>query len=157
MTSLRPIFREDVCWEPQGVTYSRAARPRYGTYHPCVPAAIADLALDLPPSVLAGAESASREIARFDAELGGEIAPFASVLLRSESAASSQIENLTASARAIGEAELSGGKAKRNAEMIVANTAAMQAAVDLSDTVDADAIRAVHRALMVNDPRHTPG
>jgi Fic family protein len=122
-----------------------------------VPATIVDLVLELPASVLAEAESASREIARFDAELGGEIAPFAAVLLRSESAASSQIENLTASARAIGEAELPGGKAKRNAEMVVANTAAMQAAVALSDTVDADAIRAMHRALMVNELRHTPG
>ena len=79
------------------------------------------------------------------------------MLLRSESAASSQIENLTASARAIGEAELPGAKAKRNAAMVVANTAAMHAAVALSDTVDADAIRAMHRALMVNEPRHTPG
>ncbi|ORB52364.1 hypothetical protein BST42_15550 [Mycolicibacterium rhodesiae] len=51
--------------------------------------------------MLADAESASREVARFDAELGSDIAPFASVLLRSESAAGSQIENLTASARAI--------------------------------------------------------
>ncbi len=57
-----------------------------------LPASIADLALDLAPTVLAGAELASREVVRFDAELGGEIAPFASVLLRSESAASSQIE-----------------------------------------------------------------
>lgn len=104
------------------VTYAGAARPRYGAYHPSVPACIADLALEISPSVLADAEEASREIARFDAELGGEIAPFASVLLRSESAASSQIENFTASARAIGEAELPGGNAKRNAEMIVANT-----------------------------------
>nr|WP_234818024.1 Fic family protein [Mycolicibacterium sphagni] len=122
-----------------------------------MPASIADLVLELPARVLADAESASREIARFDAELGGEIAPFAAVLLRSESAASSQIENLTATARAIGEAELPGGKARRNAEMIVANTAAMKAAVALSDTVDADAILAMHRAVMINDPRHTPG
>ena len=157
MTSLRPIAYEDVRWEPQGGRHASQARARYGNYHPAVPASIADLALDLSPSVLADAESASREIARFDAELGGEIAPFASVLLRSESAASSQIENLTASARAIGEAELPGGKAKRNAEVIVANTAAIQAAVALSDTVDADAILAMHRALMVNEPRHTPG
>ena len=92
-----------------------------------------------------------------DAELGGEIAPFATVLLQSESAASSQIENLTATARAIAEAELPGGKARRNAEMIVANTAAMKAAVALSDAVDADAILAMHRALMINDPRHTHG
>ena len=50
-----------------------------------------------------------------------------------------------------------GGKAKRNAAMVVANTAAMHAAVTFSDTVDAGAIQAMHRALMVNEPRHTPG
>ena len=157
MTSLRPIAYEDVRWEPKGRRYAGGAPPKYGTYHPAVPARIADLVLDLPSSVLADAEAAGREIARFDAELGGEIAPFAALLLRSESAASSQIENLTASARAIGEAELPGAKAKRNAAMVVANTAAMHTAVALSDTVDADAIRAMHRALMVNEPRPTPG
>lgn len=61
---------------------------------------------------------------------------FHPVLPAAESAASSQIENLTASARAIAEAELPGAKAKRNAEMIVANTAAMQAALTFSDAVD---------------------
>ncbi|MCV7386202.1 Fic family protein [Mycolicibacter longobardus] len=157
MTSLRPVIYEDVRWEPQGVRYASTALPKYGTYHPAMPADIADLTLDLPPAVLAEAETASHEITRFDAELGREIAPFASVLLRSESAASSQIENLTASSRAIAEAELSGGSTKRNAEMIVANTAAMQAAIALSDTVDAAAILAMHRALMHREPRHTPG
>ena len=157
MTSLRPIAYEKVRWEPQGVRHASTALPKYGTYHPALPAAIADLDLDLPPSVVAEAEAASHAITRFDAELGGEIAPFAAVLLRSESAASSQIENLTASARAIAEAELPGVRAKRNAEMIVANTIGMQAAVALSDTVNADAILTMHRALMAIDHRHTPG
>jgi Fic family protein len=157
VTSLSPVTYENVRWEPQGRRYASEVLPKYGSYRPAVPAAVADLDLELPASVLADAESASREIARFDVELGGEIAPFAAVLLRSESAASSQIENLTASARAIGEAELPGGKCERNAQMVVANTAAMQAALALSDSVDADAVRAMHRALMVNDPRHTPG
>jgi Fic family protein len=97
--------------------------------------------------VLAEAEDASNEIARFDAEMGGEIAPFAAVLLRSESAASSQIEDLTASARAIAEAEL-GGTNRHNAAQIVANTRAMEAAIALSDRLDADAILAMHRALL---------
>jgi len=157
MTSLRPVSYEDVRWEPQGSRYASASPPKYGTYHSALPASIADLVLNLPPSVFAAAEAASHEITRFDAELGSEIAPFAAVLLRSESAASSQIENLTASARAIAEAELSGVKAKRNAQMIVANTAAMQAAVALSEAVDADAILTMHRVLMKNEPRHTPG
>lgn len=156
MASLRPITYETVRWEPQQGRPAGAGRA-FGTYHPAVPATIAGLNLDLPAAVLAEAESASREITRFDAELGGEVAPFAAVLLRSESAASSQIENLTASARAIAEAELPGVAAKRNAEMIVANTAAMQAALSLSDSVDAAAILAMHRALMATQPRHTPG
>lgn len=157
MTSLRPVTYDDARWEPQGKRYASRSLPKYGTYHPAVPADIADLALDLPPNVLAEAEHASYALTRFDAELGSEIAPFAAVLLRSESAASSQIENLTASARAIAEAEMPGGKAKPNAALIVANTAAMHAAVALSDTVDAQAILAMHRALMANEPRHAPG
>lgn len=156
MATLRPITYETVRWEPQQGRPAGAGRA-FGTYHPAVPATIAGLNLDLPAAVLAEAESASREITRFDAELGGEVAPFAAVLLRSESAASSQIENLTASARAIAEAELPGVAAERNAEMIVANTAAMQAALSLSDNVDAAAILAMHRALMATQPRHTPG
>ncbi|WP_422748706.1 hypothetical protein ACN27E_10135 [Mycobacterium sp. WMMD1722] len=81
--------------------------------------------------MLADAEETSIEITRFDAELGDEIAPFAAVLLRSESAASSNIENLTASARAIAEAEALGYTSRRDATLIVSNTEAMKAAVAL--------------------------
>lgn len=109
------------------------------------------------PPCIHFAEAASREITRFDAELGGEIAPLAALLLRSESAASSQIENLSASARAIAEEELIGGTGKRNAADIVANTAAMKAALERSGTVNAAAILAMHAALMAHQPRHTPG
>jgi hypothetical protein len=76
----------------------RAALRQAGEYQAAIPAQIADLEVSLPSGVLADAEEAGQEIARFDTELGGEITPFASVLLRSESAASSKIENLTATA-----------------------------------------------------------
>src|SRR6266545_2221803 len=92
----------------------------------------------------------SIEIAQFDAEMGTDIAPFASILLRSESAASSRIERLTASAKAIGLAEL-GDRDRQNASEIVANTHAMQAAVDLASRLDAEAILAMHQALMHPD------
>src|SRR6185312_15901147 len=111
--------------QPEPGTASRSQRLRHrGPYKAAIPLEIADRRLDLPGDVQSVAEDASHEIARFDADLGGEIAPFGTVLLRSESAASSQIEQLTASARAIAEAEIPGGTAKRNAESIVANTAA---------------------------------
>ena len=127
----------------------RQLRRIQGPYEAAVVPEIAARNLALPTEVLTVAEEAANEVARFDADLGGEIAPFAAVLLRSESAASSQIENLTASARAIAEAEL-GVTGKRNAVQIVANTRAMDAALALADRLDAASILAMHHALMVD-------
>lgn len=125
-----------------------------GPYQAAVPALIHDRAVSLPTDVLAYAEEAAVAVARFDTGMGGDIAPFAAVLLRSESAASSQIEHLTASARAIAEAEL-GASFRRNAREIVANTRAMEAAIGLSEQLDTDAILTMHRALMADlDPAH---
>lgn len=131
-----------------GLADLRAAQRQAGVYEAAIPAAIADLEVALPAGVMADADEASREIARFDAELGDEIAPFSAVLLRSESAASSNIENLTASARVIAEAEALGDSGRRNAALIVGNTEAMKAAVALADQIDEDAILAMHAALM---------
>jgi Fic family protein len=131
-----------------GLADLRAAQRQAGEYQAAIPAIIANLQVNLPASVLADADEASHEVARFDAELGDEIAPFASVLLRSESAASSNIENLTASARAIAEAEALGHSGRRNAALIVSNTEAMKAAVALADQIDEDAILAMHAALV---------
>lgn len=149
---------ETLTWEAPseagcGLADLRAAQRQAGKYDAAIPASIAELAVTLPVAVLADAEEASTEIARFDAELGDEIAPFSSVLLRSESAASSNIENLTASARAIAEAEALGDTSRRNATLIVSNTEAMKAAVALADHLDEHAILAMHAALMRdNDP-----
>ena len=101
----------------------------------------------LPYEVESLVAEATAEIARFDVEVGGDVAPFAALLLRSESAASSKIENLTATAKAIVLAEL-GDPSRRNASVIVANTRAMQAALALADQLDGDAILAVHDALL---------
>lgn len=115
-------------------------------YYAAIPPAISDAQIILPAASQSGAEDASNEIARFDAEAGAEIAPFSAILLRSESAASSRIENLTASARAIAEAEL--GHGRRNAALIVANERAMSAAITLADRLDAPAILDMHDALL---------
>jgi Fic family protein len=68
------------------------------------------------------------------------------VLLRSESACSSQIENLTASARQIALSTLGAGT-RRNAEMIAANVRAMEAALAI-DGVTPEGVLATHAALM---------
>ncbi|GEP68217.1 Fic family protein [Cellulomonas soli] len=108
---------------------------------------IADLEVRLPRNVAAAAEEASALIREFDLEVGGHVAPFAAILLRSESASSSQIENLTSGAKQIALAEL-GEDARRNATQVVGNVHAMQAAIRLSEQLDAGSVLAMHRALM---------
>jgi Fic family protein len=124
-------------------------RAAVGPYEAAVAAPIADV-VDVPLSAATAtlATEAATEIARFDAEVGAEIAPFAAILLRSESAASSRIENLTASAKAIALAEAGAAAGRSNAAIIVANTTAMRAAIDLADRLDPAAILAMHDALL---------
>lgn len=127
---------------------SRTAMAQHrGPYLAAVVPHIATRPLSLPMQVLTEAEEASLELARFDAELGETIAPFASLLLRSEAAASSQIEDLTATARAVAEAEV-GTAERHNARQVVANVRAMLAAIALADDLSPQAILDMHRALM---------
>jgi Fic family protein len=132
---------------PPEMVSAKVRKRHSGSYRSAVVPAIAELTPRLPVAVASLAEEASIEIARFDAELGAEVAPFASVLLRSESASSSLIENLTSGAKAIALAEL-GSTEKRNATEIVGNVAAMKAALDLADRLDQNAILAMQRALV---------
>ncbi|MDN4481168.1 Fic family protein [Demequina muriae] len=125
-------------------------------YAAAVPPFIAHRTPTLEPGVAGNARVAEQELSRLDAELGSRIGSFAPVLLRSEAASSSQIENLTASARAIFSAEL-GMKSGRNAEQVTANTRSLQAAISLSDELSSEAILEMHRVLMEHQPRHPPG
>lgn len=140
---------ESVPWSlPDDVTIPRSRRAAHsGPYEAAIPPAIAGLDIPITTETLALTDEASTEIARFDAELGADIAPYAPLLLRSESAASSMIENLTASAKAIALAEL-GDPTKNNARIIMANTRAMQAALALADDLDERAILDMHEVLI---------
>jgi Fic family protein len=160
MTSWPAAASEKLMWTPAhaedfgpGLS-SYLGGPR--EYEASVPALIANATVDLPDSAVTAAEEAARELSRFDAELGHRVAAFGPALLRSEAAASSQIEQLTASARAILTAELT-GHAARNATLIAANTAALRAAIDLADDLTADAVAQMHAVLMAGQPQHTPG
>jgi fido (protein-threonine AMPylation protein) len=128
-------------------TSRRERRKRHGPYEAAVPPEIARARFELPGELAAEIEEASAQLARFDGLMGGEIAHFSAVLLRSESAASSRIENLTASARAIAEAELGTGD-RKNAAEIVANTRTMVAALAPAGTINSPSILTMHRALV---------
>jgi Fic family protein len=152
-----PALRyEHLAWQVEdAVPASRRERRRHqGGYQAAVVPSIADRDVELPGELAAAVEDAATEIARFDALVGGEIAPFSAILLRSESAASSRIENLTASARAIAEAEL-GTSSRTNAAEVVANTRTMTAALSLAGRIDGDSILTMHRALLTEtDPKN---
>ncbi|MGW4930277.1 Fic family protein [Agromyces sp. NPDC004153] len=137
-------------WHPmvaQDVVSRRVWEQITRPYEASVPAVIADLEFDLPDEVVEDVTNAQQQLVRFDTEVGSITAPFASILLRSESASSSQIENLTSGARAIAEAEL-GERADGNAPLIVNNVRALQAALDAADDLNAATIIRMHRELL---------
>lgn len=118
-----------------------------GPYEAAVAPEIARLDPAIDSRTQALTEAATVEMVRFDAELGRETTPFAALLLRSESASSSQIENLTAGARKIALAQL-GDTSSTNASLIASNVRALQAAIDLSEDLSAQNIAVMHHALL---------
>ncbi|MFD7010383.1 Fic family protein [Rhodococcus jostii] len=149
-----PVAYEQHPWVSTAGDYGsrRERRLTAGPYRAAVPAFIADQSISLSGELQSLAEEAATELTRFDVEVGHITAPFASILLRTESESSSEIENLSSGARQIALAEL-GEHASRNARLIVGNVRAMHAALELSDSIDAEAILQMHRALLENgDP-----
>ena len=134
----------------------RQQRSLPSSYAVAVVPRIAEAQVSLPGDVAADIDDAQRSLSAFDAGAGGEVAPFVTVLLRSESAASSQIENLTSSARALAEAEIGEGD-RANAATILGNVRAMRAAIDLAGSLDDKAILAMHAALLRDDLGHQAG
>ena len=102
-----------------------------GLYEAAIVPPIETARAHLSPEIRAAADEATAEIARFDADMSAGISPLPAILLRSESASSSQIEHLTATARAIASAEL-GDVSRHNASEIVANSRLMEAAIALA-------------------------
>src|SRR5690554_870795 len=121
----------------------KAERP----YNSAVPPTIADQPVDLAPATAALAEQAAMEIVRFDAQMEALPVTMPAVLLRSESASSSQIEHLTASAKNIAVAE-AGLRSTEHAELVTANSRAMMRALELDRPISADSILEIHRRLI---------
>lgn len=155
---------DDVAWKSgvdQHLSRTQRAKIR-ATYKAAVPAEISPMTFVIDPQVAAEADDARDAIARFDAELSmmfpeGEFAPLSSVLLRTESASSSQIENITTGARALALAEIGFAKYGSNAKLVAANVDAMNRAVALADRVTPETILDIHEALMRGQDHANPG
>lgn len=155
---------ESLPWERDPTQpLSRSQRARVSSrYDAAVPARIADLSPVIDATTLAAADDARAEISRFDAELsavlpGVELAPLPAVLLRIESASSSQIEDVTAGARALALAEIDLARPGSNADLVAANVHAMARALDLAGDITPATVLAIHEALMHGQTHVTPG
>ncbi|GAA3632877.1 Fic family protein [Microlunatus ginsengisoli] len=129
-----------------------------GEYASTVPPRIVGLVIDLPGELAADAEEAAAALARFDSHARGRLGrdspalgPMSAILLRTESASSSQIENLTVGARQLALAEI-GHSTSGHAAQVTANVRTMEAALRLADHLDEQAILAMHRELMQSVP-----
>ncbi|MDR3068371.1 MAG: Fic family protein [Cellulomonas sp.] len=144
---------------PEGAPVGRArAKAASGPYAAAVPATISDYRPSLPSAVAADVEEAAAELAGFDsyakAALGPDsptLGPMSSILLRTESTSSSQIENLTVGARQLALAEID-QSGSENAKVVVANVRAMEAALELSDHLDEASILRMHEELISRQP-----
>ncbi len=154
------VGSEALNWKPDHPDiYSRAERNRQtGQYMAAIPAPIANWLPNLSGSMVSHIEEAMQQVSDFEEHarrvLGRDnpaLGPMRSILLRTESASSSQIERLTASAKQLALAEL-GEDSRSNSRAIVGNVRAMEAALALANDLGEASILEMHRALMSDQP-----
>ncbi len=126
----------------------KSARRKIGsTYQAAVPLNISDLELNLPIELSSRIEVLVSDLSRFDALQAQRGYNLPALLLRSESAASSQIENLTSSVRNVALAQVS-GNGPQNALLIMGNLEAMRSALAINGPLSVDSILEIHRTLI---------
>ena len=158
--ALPAIGYEDHLWlaEPDGMAARAARAAASGAYRSSVPARISEYAPSLPVGVAADLEEAAFALAQFDSYAQSVLgnpdsasATMSAVLLRTESASSSQIEQLTVGARQLALAEI-GQSTSDNAVTVVGNVRAMESALAWEGPITPDAILTIHRALLGRQP-----
>jgi Fic family protein len=142
-------------WHAHDAYASRSAiAAANGPYRSTVTPPILDYSPHLPSELAADVAEAEAALARFDQHarlvLGVDnpgFGPMSSILLRTESASSSQVENITVGARQLALAEI-GQEKSDNARVVTANVRAMEAALSPSGRLDQDSILTMHRELL---------
>lgn len=153
-TSWPPVAFEALPWhrDPDELRLlSKTARRKIAlTYQAAVPSAIASMSLAIPSELACQIEEVTAQLVRFDEQQSARGYNLPVLLVRSESAASSQIEHLTSNVRNVALAEMS-DDAPQNARLVAQNIAAMRCALELSGELSIDSIVRIHHALMNTD------
>lgn len=150
-TAWPPIQYETLNWDYDAdalAGISKTARSRIlPTYEAAIPLKISNRKINIPLELSERIGYLLANLARFDAEQVSRGYDIPSMLLRSESSASSQIEHITANARNVALAEIS-ENAPRNAQLIAGNIAAMRAALASEGELSIAEIERIHAALI---------
>ena len=118
-------------------------------YQAALPLLIAERSVAVPDDLSARISALLVEMARFDVELGQRADNVPTMLLRSESSASSQIDRLTSTAQSVALAEVY-PKASSDARLVVANMIATQRALELPAGLSLEGIVEIHDLLLDN-------
>lgn len=118
-------------------------------YQAALPLLIAERSVAVPDDLSARISALLVEMARFDVELGQRADNVPTMLLRSESSASSQIDRLASTAQSVALAELY-PKASSDARLVVANMIATQRALELPAGLSLEGIVEIHDLLLDN-------
>lgn len=153
MSSWPNVSYETLPWKSRAPLSNRARQRQPTHYTSATPPRISELehvSAHLTEASLTLADEATIAATRFDATEASGILPFAPLLLRGESVASSRIEQLTSSSRKVMEAELFDAPSGRtgNAALIAAATAQMTEAIGAQDLPTLQSILTMHELLL---------
>lgn len=145
-------------WQHDPARYAPPRHRRACAYDAFLPDPIAGIEVTLGGDSLATLSDAEAAIRELNARAEPALAPFARLLLRTESIASSKVEGLQVDARDLARAEArldAGGRAGTSSIEILANVDAMQLAVEEATApgpFEVQHVVAIHQALMAGAP-----
>ncbi|BDI22462.1 Fic family protein [Herbiconiux sp. L3-i23] len=142
---------EERTWDPATEVRDSFSpiRAESGPYRAIVPAAIAERPVRVDDAIAALAADATAELIRLDAEFGYRDEAVPPLLVRAESAASSSIERVSASALSVALAEFE-ESVDPAAGQLVSHSRAIELARARAASLDEDAIVSVQRTLMAS-------
>jgi Fic family protein len=145
-------------WQHDPAVYAPPRHRRGCAYDAFVPDPITGIDVALSGDALASMSEADAAIRQLNSRAEPALAPFARLLLRTESIASSKVEGLQVDPRDLARAEArveTGGKAGPTAREVLANIDAMELAIDEASSasrVTVTDIVEIHRALLASAP-----
>ncbi|MFN8076303.1 MAG: Fic family protein [Kineosporiaceae bacterium] len=155
-----PLAAESLTWDP-AESYARAGLPAPAhlpgpsTYEASLPPSIADVPVPAPAQMRTAVAAATDAVLALDASTTVDLTALAGALLRSESVASSKIEQLDATQADVGLAMLRGVPVHAAAAQVAANVRAMTEAVARASRPEPFSLGdllAVHGLLLGADP-----